>query len=139
MTPVNQEDVKTSKIVSATMPWEGPFSRLPLRRRMYLKAGRTAYTKKRHQPMQTSNTHKAASPDPLFTSATQRANRIHPVTSLPTPAARTVTPTGVAKSFNSVRILQRTGKAVIYNGCQQPRYRDREMFRTARAVPTNSI
>jgi hypothetical protein len=52
-------------------------------------------------------------PDPLLTRATQRAKRIHPVTSFPTPAARTVTPTGVPKSFNSVRIRHRTGNAVI--------------------------
>jgi hypothetical protein len=48
-----------------------------------------------------------------LTSATVRASRIQPTTSLPTPAERTTTPTVVSSSLSSVRIRQRTGKAVI--------------------------
>lgn len=58
-------------------------------------------------------TYNAVMPDPLLTSATHRARSTQPTTSFPTPAARTVTPTGVPRRFSSVRIRHRTGNAVM--------------------------
>ena len=52
-------------------------------------------------------------PDPALTRATQSARRIQPTTSLATPADSTMIPTDVRRSFNSVRMRQRTGNAVI--------------------------
>jgi hypothetical protein len=78
-----------------------------------MKVGLTAKTKNKPHPTQQRRTYKATIPEPLLTNATQRARRIQPTTSFPTPAARTVIPTGVERSFNSVRIRQRTGNAVI--------------------------
>jgi len=80
---------------------------------MYKNAGRIAKTKNNTHPTQVNKTYSAVIPDPLFTNATHSASKIQPVTSFPTPAARTVTPTGVLRSFNSVRMRHSTGKAVI--------------------------
>ena len=113
MTAVNHEDKRTRRIVTMTAVCVGPFWILPLLRRYMWKTGLMANTKNKIQPRQVRRTYRAVRPEPLFTRATHSARRIQPVTSLPTPAARTVTPTGVPRSFNSVRILQRTGKAVI--------------------------
>jgi len=111
--PVNQEERRTKRMVTAIMVCVGPIWRLPERLRSHRNPGRIKKTKKRIHPMQTNKTYSAVRPEPLLTSATQRARRIHPTTSLPTPAARTVTPTGVDNSFSSVRIRHKTGKAVI--------------------------
>jgi hypothetical protein len=54
-----------------------------------------------------------APPAEALTSATVRARRIQPTTSLPTPAARTTVPTVVSRSLHSVRMRQRTGNAVM--------------------------
>ena len=43
----------------------------------------------------------------------RRAVAFLPTTSLATPAASVITPTGVSRSFNSVRIRHRTGKACV--------------------------
>lgn len=116
MIPVNQADVNVRSKVIATMPCVGPFFRLPDRRSNHMRPGRTAKTRNRIHPTAQSNTYNAVIPDPLLTRATQSARRIQPATSLPTPAASTVTPTGVPSSFSSVRMRQRTGKAVIWDG-----------------------
>lgn len=55
-------------------------------------------------------------PDPpaaALTRLTVSARSAQPTTSFPTPAARVTTPTSVSSSLSSVRIRQRTGKAVI--------------------------
>ena len=48
-----------------------------------------------------------------FTKATITASKIHPTTSLITPADKAIVPTGVCVSLYSTSIRQRTGKAVI--------------------------
>jgi hypothetical protein len=86
---------------------------LPVFLRAHKKQGRIAKIRNKIHPIQQRRTYKAVRPDALLTRATQRARRIQPVTSLPTPAARTVTPTGVLSNFSSVSIRHSTGKAVI--------------------------
>lgn len=95
------------------MPWVGPFSMLPDLLRSMWNTGLTANTRNKTQATQTSRTHKAARPEPLLTRATQRARRIQPTTSFPTPAASVVTPTSVCRRFSSDKMRQSTGKAVM--------------------------
>jgi len=66
-------------------------------------------------PMQVKRIHKAVSPEPAFTKATLKANRVHPTISFPTPADKTTIPTVVSKSLSSVRIRHSTGNAVMEN------------------------
>ena len=112
--PVKKAEARTMRRVRATMPWVGPPCRLPVRRKIQINGGRTAKMRNRVQPIQQRRAQRAASPELLFTRATQSASKIQPVTSLPMPAARTVTPTGVPRSLSSVRIRHSTGKAVIF-------------------------
>lgn len=57
-----------------------PFSKLPERRAIHLKAQRTGSRRKITNPTAVSNTQSAVSPLPAFTSATVRARRIQPTT-----------------------------------------------------------
>lgn len=52
-------------------------------------------------------------PEEALTSATDSARSVQPTISFPTPADRTTIPTVVSTSLSSVRMRQRTGKAVI--------------------------
>ena len=111
---MNHEEKRTNRIVTQTAVWVGPFWMLPVFFRYQWKTGLIAKTKNNIQPIHVSKTYRAVSPEPLLTRATQSARRIQPTTSFPTPAARTVTPTGVPRSLSSVRIRHSTGKAVIF-------------------------
>jgi len=122
MMPVNQAENSVSSKIKVTIPCVGPFWILPVRLSSQSRHGLMANIKSRIHPIVQSTTYNAVIPDPLFTSATQRASSTHPTTSFPTPAASTVTPTGVPSKLSSVRIRHSTGNAVILN-----------------AVPINSI
>ena len=64
-------------------------------------------------PREQIMTYNTVIPFAAFTNATVNASSTHPVTSLPTPAERATTPIDVCKSLSSVRILARTGNAVM--------------------------
>lgn len=69
--------------------------------------------KKMVQPTAMRSAQRAVKPDAELAKAAAKASSIHPTTSLRIPLARTISPTSVAKSLVSVRMRQRTGKAVI--------------------------
>lgn len=123
MTPVKNELVSAISNVKATMDCEGPFSSEPVRRRIHMNPMRTGKARKSENPTQVSSTQSAVIPLPALTRATQRASKIQPTTSFPTPADRTMTPTGVESSFSSVRMRQRTGKACVESGACKPNVR----------------
>lgn len=62
---------------------------------------------------QARNVYKAVRPEVAFTRAILSASNVQAMTSLATPADRTMRPTVVSSSLSSVRMRQRTGKAVM--------------------------
>lgn len=116
--PVKKAEVRAKSNVNATTDCVGPFCRLPVLFSIHMKAGQMAKIRRSAYPAATKRTQRAVNPVPAFTRATQRASRIQPTTSFPTPAERTMTPTGVAKSLSSVRIRHRTG-----NACRDQHFR----------------
>jgi hypothetical protein len=89
----------------------------------------TGNRRKSVQPTQIIRIQSAVRPEPALTSATLRARSVHPtmkvrkhrrgkgvrfaLMSFATPALSTTIPTVVSSSLSSVRMRQRTGKAVI--------------------------
>lgn len=104
---------KTRTMVTVIIRCVGPLSNEPVRRANQTNAGRTRKKTKRHQATATRRTQRAVRPEEAFTRAMVSARRIHPTTSLPTPAASTTTPTRDWMSLSSSTILARTGRAVI--------------------------
>lgn len=115
MTSVKNADPNTRSIVAVIKNIVGPCCVDPVCLASHPKAYLTGNNRNNVHPKQTNKTHNAVNPEPAFTRATLSANKVHPTTSLPTPAERTTMPTVVSRSLSSVRMRQRTGKAVMEN------------------------
>jgi hypothetical protein len=95
-----------------------PASMLPVRTASQWNAFLMGKMRTRVHPIAQRSMYKAVRPEAFapaeaLTRATVSARRTQPTTSFPTPAERTTTPTVVSRSLHSVRIRQRTGKAVL--------------------------
>ena len=73
----------------------------------------TGHNRKEENAMQIIKVHNAENPEPAFTREMFSASKVQPMTSFPTPADRTTIPRVVSSNLSSVRMRQRTGKAVI--------------------------
>src|SRR6266550_9152292 len=90
-----------------------PRSKLPVRLASQTYPHLMGNVKKSVKPVQLNRTQRADKPEDALINATVSTRRIHPTTSLATPAESATTPTVVSSIFNSVKIRQSTGKAVI--------------------------
>lgn len=110
---VMNADPKRMSIVTVMKKIVGPFSIDPVFLASHRRQSLTGNNRNKVHPTQVNKIQSAIKPDPALTSATDRASNVHPTMSFPTPAERTTMPTVVSKSFSSVKIRQRTGKAVM--------------------------
>lgn len=84
---------------------EGPFSIDPVRRARWSIILLIGMRITSVHAMAVSRIYRACTPEPALTRATERARRVQPMMSLPTPALKTTIPIVVSKIFISVRIL----------------------------------
>ena len=106
MISVKKAEIRTMNKVMVIINELGvPRSRLPVRLASQQYHHRTGNRRKIVYPALASKTHKAVRPEDALTRATVSANKIHPITSFPIPAARVTKPTSVSRSSDRKSVV----------------------------------